>query len=416
MIDTQKRVVVTGIGAVTPVGNDAPTTWQNLIDGVCGVDRITQFDVAELPTKIAAEVKNFDPTEYMSRKDARRLSRFVHFALTSAKQAATDATLDFSVEDPTRIGVEIGSALGGVPIIESQSVVLHTKGFRRINPILIPASLSNMGACFTSIEMNILGPVNTPVAACATGIVSVGEAMRRIIWGDADVIFAGGADSTVNPLAVMGFHRLGALTARNDTPHRALTPFDAERDGTVIGEGAAVLVLESLEHAQNRGARILAEVTSYALTADAYHVAAPLMSGDGAARAMSGALKSASLSPQQIDFVVAHATGTPLNDAAETTALKTAFGDRAYDIPISGIKGMTGHMMGAAGAVSCLTAVKAIETGVVPPTVGLETPDPDCDLDYVPKLARRVNVRVAMANAFGFGGQNASIIFRKWYK
>ena len=414
MIDTQRRVVVTGLGAVTPVGNDAATTWQNLVDGVCGVDKITRFDVSTLPVKLAAEVKDFDPTQYMSRKDARRLSRFVHFALASARQAAMDAALDFSVEDPTRIGVEIGSALGGVPIIEAQSVLLHTQGFRRVNPILIPASLSNMGACFTSIDMNILGPVNTPVAACATGIVSVGEAMRRIVWGDADVMFAGAADSTVNSLAVMGFHRLGALSSRNDAPKRAITPFDAERDGTVIGEGAAVLVLESLTHAQARGAAILAEVVGYALTADAYHIAAPLMSGDGAARAMTGALQSANLNPNQVDFIVAHGTGTPLNDAAETTATKIAFGDVAHKIPISGIKGMTGHMMGAAGALSCLTAVKAIQTGVVPPTVGLENPDPRCDLDYVPNVARRVDVRVAMANAFGFGGQNASIIFKKW--
>ena len=410
----RRRVVVTGLGAVSPLGNDAASTWRGFAAGVCGVGNITRFDTAAVPAKIAAEVKNFDPAEYISRKEARRLSRFILYALASARQAQADAALDMAVEDPTRIGVEIGSALGGLPIIEAQSVTLHQKGYRRINPTLIPATLVNMAASFSSIDLHVLGPVSAPVAACATGIVAIGQAMRRIQWGEADVMFAGAADSAITPIAVLGFHRLGALTARNDTPERAITPFDAKRDGTVLGEGAAVLVLESLSHAQTRGAKILAEVTGYATTADAFHVAAPAPDADGATRAIVGAMRDADISPAEIGYIAAHGTGTPLNDAAETRAIKRACGDAAANIPISSQKSMVGHTLGAAGALASLAAVQVLQTGTIPPTIGLHTPDPDCDLDYVPNVARQGDVQYAMANAFGFGGQNAVIIFKKW--
>ncbi len=410
----RRRVVVTGLGAISPLGNDAASTWRGFAAGVCGIERITRFDTAEFPTKIAAEVRNFDPTEYISRKESRRLSRFILYALASARQALANAGLKMTAEDATRIGVEIGSALGGLPVIETQSVTLHEKGYRRINPTLIPATLANMAASFCSIDLHVLGPVSAPVGACASGIIAIGQAMRRIQWGEADVMFAGAADSAITPIAVLGFHRLGALTARNDTPERAITPFDASRDGTVLGEGAAVLVLESLAHAQARGAKILAEVAGYATTSDAFHVAAPDPSADGATRAMVNALRDADISPAEIGYIAAHGTGTPLNDVAETLAIKRAFGDAAAGIPVSSQKSMVGHTLGAAGALASLAVVNVLQKGVIPPTIGLENPDPDCDLDYVPNVARRGDVRVAMANAFGFGGQNASVIFKKW--
>jgi len=409
-----QRVVVTGMGAVSPLGNDVPSTWDGLVRGVCGVDAITHFDTADFPTKIAAEVKNFDPTHYTSKKNARRLSHFILMALASAKQAADDAALDTAMEDPTRVGAEIGSALGGLPTIETQSVILHRDGYRKLNPTLIPSTLVNMAACFSGINFNILGPTSAPVAACATGIVAIGEAARRIMLGDVDVMFAGAADSAINPLAVLGFHRLGALTARNDTPERAITPFDASRDGTVLGEGAAVLILESLAHAQARGARILAEVVGYAITADAYHISAPAPDAMGATRCMQNAIRSAGISPADVGYIAAHGTGTPLNDSSETTAIKKVFGAAAQNVLISSQKSMLGHTLGAAGALASVAVIKTLEIGIVSPTIGLETPDPACDLDYVPNVARRADVRFGMANAFGFGGQNASIIFKKW--
>ena len=410
----RRRVVITGMGVVSPLGNDMPSTWEGLVNGVSGVGEITTFDASDYPCRIAAEVKGFDPTRYMSRKDARRLGPFIQYAAACARQAIEQAGLDFEAEDPTRIGLEISSALGGLPTIEAQAVVLHKRGYRSVNPTLIPATLINMVPCFIGIEQGIRGPTHSSVTACATGISSIGEAMRRIVWGDADVMLAGATESAITPLAVVGFARLGALSTRNETPHRAITPFDRERDGTVLGEGAAVVVLESLEHAQARGATILAEVVGYAMTGDAYHIAAPAPGGEGATRAMLNALRDAGLRPNQIDYIAAHGTGTPLNDASETTAIKRAFGEAAYDVAVSSLKSMTGHMLGAAGALSCAAIVQAMQEGVVPPTIGLHTPDPACDLDYVPNQARRMEVRYGMANAFGFGGQNASIILKKW--
>ena len=384
------------------------------MDGVCGVEKITAFDASDLPTQIAGAIKDFDPSLYMKKKDARRLGPFIQYAAATARQAVDQAGIDMEQEEPTRVGLEIRSALGGMAVVEEQGIVLEKMGYKSINPTLIPASLINMAACFVGIDMNIQGPTHSSVSACATGITSIGEAMRRIVWGEVDVMLAGATESTIMPLAVAGFARLGALSSRNETPHRAITPFDASRDGTIIGEGGATLVLEALDHAEARDANILAEVVGYALTGDAHHIAAPAPGGSGAARAMQNALRDAHMDGKQLDYVVAHGTGTPLNDKSETKAMKTVFGEDAYDIPVSSIKSMTGHMLGAAGAVSAVAVIQAMHDGRVPPTIGLLEPDPECDLDYVPNEARAVDVTYGMANAFGFGGQNGSIIFKKW--
>jgi len=411
---SRRRVVVTGMGAVTPLGNNLDSTWAAMMRSECGVEAITRFDTTDFPCRIAAFVKDFNPLDYMDKRDVRRMAPFLHFAMAAAQQAINQAGLDFSQEDPHRIGVEVGTAIGGTDIVEEQRMVLETQGARRVNPVTIPALLVNMPGCFISIQHNLRGPVNASVSACATGISGLGEGMRRIVWGDADVMLAGGTEAAITPLVVSAFGRLTALSTRNDTPHRAITPFDANRDGTVIGEGSGVMVLETLEHAQARGAKILAEIIGYGLTSDAFHISSPREDGDGAARAMRRALAEAGLQPEQVDYVAAHGTGTQMNDAIETQALKTVFGPAAYNIPVSSIKSMTGHMLGAAGAMSAVAAVQAMLTGYIPPTINLNAPDPACDLDYVPNTPRQATVNVVMANGFGFGGQNASIIFQKW--
>jgi 3-oxoacyl-[acyl-carrier-protein] synthase II len=385
-----------------------------MMNGECGVEPITQFDTTDFPCSIAAFVKDFNPLDYMDKRDARRMAPFLHFAVAATHQAVTDAKLDFSLEDPTRVGVEIGSAIGGTNVVEEQRLVLEEKGAKRVNPASIPALLINMPGCFVAINYDIRGPVNASVTACATGISGIGEGMRRIVWGDADVMLVGGTDGAITPLTVSAFGRLTALSRRNDTPKRAITPFDADRDGTVVGEGAGVMVLESLEHAQARGARILAEVRGYALTSDAYHISSPREDGTSSARAMRNALQDGEIESSEVDYIGAHGTGTPMNDAIETTAIKHALGEAAYDVAISSIKSMTAHTLGAAGAVSAVIAVKAMHEGIIPPTINLETPDPACDLDYVPNEPRRATVNVAMVNGFGFGGQNACIVLKKW--
>ncbi len=410
----RRRVVITGMGAVSPLGNDVPSTWAALMRGECGVDQIVKFDTTDFPCTIAAFVKDFDPLKYLDKRDARRMASFLHFAVAAAQEAIRDAGIDFSQEDPIRTGVEIGSALGGADVVEEQRLILEQQGAKKVNPTAIPALLINMPGCFVAIHHNLRGPVNASVTACATGISGIGEAMRRIVWGDADVMLAGGTESAITPLTVSAFGRLTALSRRNETPKRAITPFDANRDGTVVGEGAGVVVLEELEHAQARGARILAEVMGYSLTSDAFHISSPREDGSSAARAMSNALKEAGVEPRQVDYIAAHGTGTPLNDAIETRAIKLAFGEAAYDVPISSIKSMTGHTLGAAGALSAIAAIKAMGEGFIPPTINLDTPDPECDLDYVPNRPRQVEVKLAMVNGFGFGGQNASILLKKW--
>ncbi len=410
----RKQVVVTGMGMISPLGNDLESTWAGMMKSECGVETITQFNTTDFPCTMAAFVKDFDPKKYMERRDIRRMSPFVHFAVGAATQALAQSTLDLSREDPLRIGVEIGAAIGGSDMLEEQRLVLESRGAKRVNPTTIPALLVNMPGCFVAIQNNFRGPVNAPVSACATGVASIGEGMRRIVWGDADVMLVGGTESAITPTVVSAFGRLTALSTRNDTPQKAITPFDTNRDGTIIGEGAGVLVLESLEHAQARGATILAEVKGYSLTSDAFHISSPRDDGSGAARAMSNALADAGLLPEDMDYIGAHGTGTQMNDSIETKAIKTSFGESAYDTAISSIKSMTGHTLGAAGALSAIAAIQAMHTGYIPPTINLETPDPNCDLDYVPNEARRAKVKVAMVNGFGFGGQNASVVLKKW--
>ncbi|MBN1991453.1 MAG: beta-ketoacyl-ACP synthase II [Anaerolineae bacterium] len=411
----RRRVVVTGMGMVSPVGNDVESSWQAMMKGECGVEPITRFDTTDFPCTIAAFVKDFNPLAYMDKRDARRMAPFLHFAVAAAQQAVATAGLDFSLEDPTRVGIEIGSAIGGADVVESQRLVLEAQGAKRVNPAAIPALLINMPGCFVAIHYNIRGPVNASVTACATGISGIGEGMRRIVWGDADVMLVGGTESAITPLTVSAFGRLTALSRRNDTPQRAITPFDANRDGTVVGEGAGVMVLESLEHAQARGARILAEVKGYALTSDAYHISSPREDGSSSARAMRNALLDGRIEPHEVDYVAAHGTGTPMNDVTETRAIKIALGEEAANkVAISSIKSMTAHTLGAAGAISAIAAVKAMHTGFIPPTINLDTPDPACDLDYVPNQPRQAQVNVAIVNGFGFGGQNACVVLKKW--
>ena len=411
---SRKRVVITGLGTVNPLGNNPDTFWQAMMQGECGVETITQFDTTRFPCTVAAFVKDFDPLDYMEKRDVRRMSPFLHFAVAAAQQAIEQSGLDFSREDPTRLGVEIGAAIGGADVVENQRLVLEEFGAKKVNPTVIPALLVNMPGCFVAIQHNLQGPVSTSVSACATGISGIGEGMRRIVWGDADVMLAGGTEAAITPLVISAFGRLTALSGRSDTPKRSITPFDAGRDGTVIGEGAGVMVLESLEHALARGANILAEVKGYSLTSDAYHISSPREDGSGAARAMSNAIKDAGLTPEDIDYIGAHGTGTQMNDAIETKAIKTTFGESAYDVAISSIKSMTGHTLGAAGALSAIAAVQAMHNGYIPPTINLQTPDPACDLDYVPNTPRQADVKVAMVNGFGFGGQNVCLVMQKW--
>jgi len=342
------------------------------------------------------------------------MARFTQFALAATQQALQDAGLDLTREDRTRVGLEIGSAVGGIGGIEEQSLKLRDGGPRRINPISAPSVVISIAPCHIAVLLGIKGPPSAPVAACATGVVAIGEATRRLQRGDVDVMIAGGTESAMTPLAVVSFSRLGALSTRNDEPEKACRPFDADRDGTVMGEGAAIVVLETLEHALGRDAPIQAEVVGYGFTEDAYHIAAPEPGGDGAARAMSLALADAGLSPEEIGYICAHGTGTVLNDPSETAAIKTTFGQAAYRVPISANKSMIGHLFGAAGSISVITAVKVIQEGVIPPTINLDNPDPECDLDYVPHVARRATVDVAIANAFGFGGQNATVVVQRF--
>jgi 3-oxoacyl-[acyl-carrier-protein] synthase II len=402
------------MGMVSPLGNTVSASWAAMMQGECAVEPISKFDTTGFSCSIAAFVRDFDPANHMDKKDARRMAPFLHFAVAAAQEAMAEAKLDMNLEDPERVGIEIGSAIGGADVVEEERLNLEQQGLKKVNPATIPALLINMPGCYVAIHNNIRGPVSASVTACATGISGIGEGMRRIVWGDADVMLAGGTESAITPLTVGAFGRLTALSKRNDTPKKAITPFDANRDGTIVGEGAGVLVLESLEHALARGARILAEVKGYALTSDAFHISSPREDGSSQARAMQRALEDGGLPAEAVDYVGAHGTGTPLNDAIETKAIKMALGEAAYDVAISSIKSMTGHTLGAAGALSAIAAIQAMHAGYLPPTINLETPDPECDLDYVPNQARPAEVKVALINGFGFGGQNASIVLQKW--
>ncbi|MCS7206535.1 MAG: beta-ketoacyl-ACP synthase II [Dehalococcoidia bacterium] len=408
------RVVVTGMGVISPLGLSVEATWQALLAGKSGVARITAFDPTPFDTQIAAEVKGFAPENYMDRKEARRTDRFAQFAIAAAQEALRQAGLDGRLAHPERCATIIGTGVGGILTLSQQFAVLHEKGPQRVSPFLVPMMLTDMAAGQVSIAFGLKGPNFGIVSACASGSDAIGQAYELIRRGEVDLALAGGAEAPICPIAIAGFNACQALSRRNHEPERASRPFDAQRDGFVIGEGAAILVLERLEHALARGARPLGELVGYAATADAYHITQPSPGGEGGARAMALALRRAGLQPQDVDYINAHGTSTPLNDKYETQAIKTVFGEEAYRIPISSTKSMTGHLLGAAGALEAVITVMSILRGAIPPTINLDTPDPECDLDYTPWTPRRGRVRVAMSNAFGFGGHNSTLIFRQW--
>lgn len=406
------RAVVTGIGCVTPIGQDVGKFWQNLTAGRSGIRRISLFDPSGLDCQIAAEVKGWDPTDYMDAKAARRAARFSQFAVAAAREAVDGSGLLIDDGNRDDIAIVMNTGGGGVDVIADGQTVLLQKGPARVGPMTVPAMAPNMASCQVAMRLGTRGPTITSVAACAAGIFAFVEAKRLIDLGEAEVVVTGGTEANIIPVSVAAMANMRALSTRNDEPEKACRPFDLHRDGFVYGEGAAAMVVESLEHAQRRGARIYAELAGGAVTGDAYHVTAPEPSGHGAALAISRALKRCGVQREDVDLIVAHGTGTPLNDAAETAAIKKALGEHAYKVAITAPKSMVGHQLGAAGALSAMTAVLAIYEGVVPPTINLETPDPECDLDYVPLTARRMPVRTALANGFGFGGQNGVVVFK----
>jgi 3-oxoacyl-[acyl-carrier-protein] synthase II len=406
-----ERVVATGIGLITPVGNDRTSTWNAILAGRSGAGPITSFDHSIFKTHFAAEVKNFDAAEQLDRQIARRMDRFLHFALVAAHEALRDACFDMAHFDPRRVGVIVGSGIGGVHTIVNQTLVLLERGPRRVSPFTVPALMLNSASAQISIEIGARGPNLATATACATGSHTLGEAAEVIRRGEADVMIAGGSEAAIVPLAMAGFENMGALSGRNDDPQRASRPFDAHRDGFVMGEGAGIIVLERLDKARARGAQIYGELLGYGATADAHHITAPAEDGVGAAECMEMALASAGLSPANVDYINAHGTSTPLNDAGETQAVKRAFGEHAYRLAMSSTKSMTGHLMGAAGAVEGAFCLLALRDQILPPTINYETRDPACDLDYVPNHARRTTVNVAMSNSFGFGGHNGTVIF-----
>jgi len=400
------RVVVTGYGAVTPLGLNVEDTWRSLIAGASGVGYISLFDATDFKVKIAAEVRGFDPLVYLDPAMARRNDRFAQFALTAGLQAIESAGLKIDDTNRYDVGVLIGSGVGGLESLTQQLDILKTRGPARVSPFLVPMMIADSAASQVSIKTGIRGPNLGLISACATGTDVLGVAYKMIRWGDAEAMVAGGADAAVTPVGLAGFAQAGALS-RNSEPQKASRPFDRERDGFIVGEGAAVLVLENLDYARSRGADIIAEVIGYGATSDAYHITQPMENGEAAAKAIRRALDD--VEPDEVDYINAHGTSTPLNDASETRAIKKAFGDRAYEIPISSVKSMLGHMMGAAGAIEAIVCCKVINEGIIPPTVNLDNPDPECDLDYVPHVARAGDVKIAISNSFGFGGHNSVI-------
>ena len=409
----RRRVVVTGLGIISPVGNGLAEAWDNIVNGRSGIGPITRFDAAAFPTRIAGEVKGFDVAAYLSPKEARRYDTFIHFGLAAAIDALQDAGIGRQPDDAERIGVCIGSGIGGLPLIEETHFALGEGGPRKITPFFVPGSIINMISGILSINYGFKGPNFATVSACATSNHAVGEAQRLIEYGDADIMVAGGAESTVSPLGIGGFCAARAMSTRNDDPAGASRPWDTGRDGFVLGEGAGVLVLEEYEHARARGARIYAELAGYGMSSDAYHVTAPSEDGEGAARSMINALRNARTEADEVDYVNAHGTSTPLGDIAETRAVKRCFGGHAGELAISSTKSMTGHLLGAAGGIEAVFTALAVQHQIAPPTINLLDQDPQCDLDYVPNEARPMNIRVALSNAFGFGGTNSTLVFRR---
>ncbi|MDD5711820.1 MAG: beta-ketoacyl-ACP synthase II [Smithellaceae bacterium] len=410
----KRRVVITGLGAVTPLGNTLAETWAGICAGKSGVGPLTKFDCAAFDTRIAAEVKNFDALAFVNKKELRRLDDFIIYSLAASEMALADSGLTIDDTNAEQAGVIIGSAIGGLATMEREKMTITNEGPRRMSPFAIPAVLPNLGSGHVSIKFGAKGPINCTVTACASGTNAIGDAARLIAWGYADVMIAGGADAAVTPLSVAGFGVMRALSTNNEHPEQASRPFDLNRDGFVIGEGCGIVILEELTSALTRGAKIYAEVAGYGTTSDAFHMAAPPPGHAGAARCMAVTLKDAGMRPEQIDYINAHGTSTGLNDAYETEAIKKVFGAHSYKIPVSSTKSMVGHLLGAAGGIEAIFCIKAIEEGIVPPTTNLDTPDPTCDLDYVPHKARRLDISTAMSNTFGFGGVNSVLIFKKF--
>jgi 3-oxoacyl-[acyl-carrier-protein] synthase II len=409
-----KRVVVTGLGAITPIGNTLTEYWEGLLSGRNGIAPITLFDPSRHDCRIAGEVKGFDPHQYMERKEAKRMDRFAQFGVSASKQALTDAQFALNDLNAEQVGVIIGTGIGGLKVLEDQQEIYLTRGPDRCSPFMIPMMIANMAAGLTAIHTGAKGPNNCTVTACAAGSNAIGDAFRLVQRGYAQAMICGGTEAAVTPLSVAGFAACKALSTRNDDPTRACRPFDRDRDGFVMGEGAGILLLEELEHALSRGAKIYAEIIGYGMTCDAYHITSPVPGGEGAARAIQLALKDAGITPDQVSYINAHGTSTPANDSTETSAMKTALGEHAYKVAISSTKSMTGHLLGGSGGIEAVATVMAVANDQIPPTINLENPDPACDLDYVPNQSRNHKVEVALSNSFGFGGHNVTLAFRKF--
>ncbi len=410
----RRRVAVTGVGMVSPVGLDTRETWKALLQGRSGVGYVTRFDTSKFPTKIAAEVKGFDPLLYLIPKEVRKMDLFIQYAISASDYAVDASGLEITPENGERVGVFIGSGIGGFGIIEREHNNFLARGPRRISPFFIPSTIVNLAAGQVSIRIGAMGPNSATCTACSAGSHAIGDSFRMIQRGETDVMIAGGTEAAITPMGMGGFSAMRALSKRNDAPEKASRPFDRNRDGFVMGEGAGILVLEELEQARKRGAEILAEIVGYGMSGDAHHITAPPEDGSGAVRAMRKTLEDARVSPDQVDYINAHGTSTPPNDRIETLAIRTAFGDHARKLAVSATKSMTGHLLGAAGGLEGGVAVQTLKDQVIPPTINLETPDPDCDLDYVPHHARKADIRYAMSNSFGFGGTNACLLFKRY--
>jgi 3-oxoacyl-[acyl-carrier-protein] synthase II len=410
----RRRVVVTGIGLLCGVGNTTGEVWRNLLAGKSGVGRITHFDPSQFACQIAAEVKNFDPTEFIEKKEVKKMGRFIHLALAAAAEAVRSSGLQITPAIADRVGVHIGSGIGGFDVIEREHSVLMKDGPRRISPFFIPAAIVNLAAGHVSIRYRARGPNEATCTACTSSSHSLGDAFKIIARCDADVMIAGGTEAAITPMGVGGFAAMRALSTRNHEPERASRPWDKDRDGFVIGEGSGIMILEELEFARRRGAPILGEIVGYGMSADAFHITQPAEEGDGGFRVMVNTLRDASITPEQVGYINAHGTSTDLGDKLETVAIKRAFGDHAYKLCVSSTKSMTGHLLGGAGALEAAVAILALRDQIVPPTINLDNPDPDCDLDYVPHTARKVSMEYALSNSFGFGGTNGSLLFRRW--
>jgi 3-oxoacyl-[acyl-carrier-protein] synthase II len=410
----KRRVVVTGLGALTPLGNSVSQSWEGAIAGKSGIGPITKFDCSSYKTKIAGEIKNFDPLQFVNKQEVRRYDDFILYSLAASEMAMADANLTISPEFSERTGVIIGAGFGGISTVYSEIHTLIKSGPRKISPFAIPAIIANLASGHVSIRFSAKGPINCAVTACAAGTSAIGDAYKTIAYGDADVMITGGVEAAISPLAVGGFGAMRALSVKNDEPQRASRPFDKDRDGFVIGEGCGIVILEELSFALKRGARIYAELAGYGCTSDAFHMAAPPPGHEGAARSMQVAIKDAGLNPEDIDYINAHGTSTPLNDLYETQAIKFLFGEHAGKLMVSSTKSMTGHMLGGTGGVEAIFAIKALQEGIIPPTINLDNPGEGCDLDYVPKIARHKEINTAMSNTFGFGGVNAVLLFKKY--